>query len=150
MYKLIVTKGETSLSALIRFAQLVDPRQEVPNTSLNIPGEKAEKNKLLRFSGQNKSYLIRAIIYNDGTDISQGTAPTGDFPDGVISLFDQIRYWEEFMQDPSLGASYKLEGPTIKSGGLSVDLRVVNAPLNAERPVEADLTLELDVGEVLV
>ena len=149
-YKLTLIIGETELVALIRFAQLVDARQEVPNTSLNIPGEKAEKNKLLRFSGQNKSYVIRSMLYNDGVDISDGSAPTPDFSSGVVTLFEQIRYWEDYMQNPSFGASYKLEGPTIKSGGVDVDLRLVNAPLDVNRPNEVSLTIELDVGEVLV
>ena len=136
--------------AVIRFVQSYDDSQELPITSIGIPGSSASNSLLLGLSGQEERISITADLYNNGVRIDNNTAPGADFSSGVISVSDQVLWWKKYMQKPNLGVKWTLTGPGLPAGGVEVHLTRVSTPRSVDNPLRADLIIELNVGEVLV
>ena len=91
--------------------------QEKSYFDLRIPGESAEKTKLMGLSGMGGTIKVDMRIYNDGEDRANGTAPQGtiyfddtdgDDVDDVITVTEQVTYLREYMHDEDLNTQYTL------------------------------------------
>lgn len=149
-YNGFTLKQETdNYTVRLRFVQTYDPDRSTGVVPLPIVGEGAESSLLLAFTGEEKRITVNAFLYDDGVDISDGTAPGDEFPSGVVSVNDQIKYWEYYIKKPNIGTKWTLTGPSIPSEGTEVFLSRVNIPLEAATPNEGTLNIELVVGSVV-
>jgi hypothetical protein len=71
--------------------------KQQPSFAIPLPGASAENQLLFRFSGQEESVSLAFALFDNGTDRSAGTAPSGDFPTGVVTLVQQIIYLRDFI-----------------------------------------------------
>ena len=95
----------------------VSYEQEKNYFDLRIPGQSAEKTRLMGLSGMGGTIKLDMRIYNDGEDRANGTAPQdtvyfddtdGDGTDDVITVTEQITYLKEYMHDPDLNTQFIL------------------------------------------
>jgi len=101
--KLKLTVNGTE-SYIISMIQTVDLRSTKEAFSIAPPGLAASENILLGISGMNADITVNFRIHDDGSDKSDGTAPTS-----ITSIEDQIRWLEDTIQDPAFDATWELD-----------------------------------------
>jgi len=101
--KLKLTVNGTD-SYIISMIQTVDLRSSKDAFSIAPPGLAASENILLGISGMNADITVNFRIHDDGSDKSDGTAPTS-----ITSIEDQIRWLEDTIQDPAFDATWELD-----------------------------------------
>jgi len=101
--KLKLTVNGTD-SYVISMIQTVDLRSSKDAFSIAPPGLAASENILLGISGMNADITVNFRIHDDGSDKSDGTAPTS-----ITSIEDQIRWLEDTIQDPAFDATWELD-----------------------------------------
>jgi len=101
--KLKLTVNGTD-SYVISMIETVDLRSSKDAFSIAPPGLAASENILLGISGMNADITVNFRIHDDGTDKSDGTAPTS-----ITSIEDQIRWLEDTIQDPAFDATWELD-----------------------------------------
>ena len=101
--KLKLTVNGTD-SYIISMIETVDLRSTKEAFSIAPPGLAASENILLGISGMNSDITVNFRIHDDGTDKSDGTAPTS-----IQSIEDQIRWLEDTIQDPAFDATWELD-----------------------------------------
>jgi hypothetical protein len=145
-----VLKQETdNYEVDVRFVQNYSSPKETPVTPLPIPGKGAKDSLLLAFSGEQQTIVINLLLFNTGSRIDRNTAPSATFPSGVISINDQMIWWNEFIKKPDLGTKWTFTGPGLPSGGSEVFLSNINVVRDVNRPLEVGLEIQLRVGSVL-
>lgn len=101
--KLKLTVNGTD-SYIISMIQTVDLRSTKEAFSIAPPGLAASENILLGISGMNADITVNFRIHDDGSDKSDGTAPTS-----ITSIEDQITWLEDTIQDPAFDATWELD-----------------------------------------
>lgn len=101
--KLKLTVNGTD-SYIISMIQTVDLRSTKEAFSIAPPGLGASENILLGISGMNADITVNFRIHDDGTDKSDGTAPTS-----ITSIEDQITWLEDTIQAPAFDATWELD-----------------------------------------
>lgn len=98
---LTVTNVDDGYDFEIKPLQGVNETLEQPAFSLSKPGTSASNNILLGIQGQQGQIRIQFHLYNDGTDRSNGTAPTGVFDnDTVVTQAEQDEYLRNYIRPP--------------------------------------------------
>ena len=120
--RLTLTSANTSLSYDITIIEEATDSQSKDAFSIAPPGLPPSENIFLGVSGMNRDIEIRWAIHDDGTDKSNGTVSTavtnGDIPSGefsndtVVTLAEQVRYLQDYIQAPSFTASWELDHTT--------------------------------------
>ena len=105
-------------------------RRGKESTGINAPGFNADDNLILNLQGVKQLIIYDIVLVPVDllpvSDLSDGTAPTIDFPDGVQSLSEQKTFLEEYFDSADFGAGFEVEWPgesVVK--GLVQDLEVV-------------------------
>lgn len=84
--------------------------------SFNFPGTEPEAAQVLKFSGKEASDRITILLYDDGSDRSNGTAPQDpvfENQDGsysVVTVFEQRWFLDRYINTASIGATVYLKG----------------------------------------
>lgn len=73
---------------------------------ISLVNSKPQNNVLFRFTGQQEEYNVSFFIFNEGNDLSNGTAPAGDFPTGVITVDEQIDWLKNFIFNEDFDAKW--------------------------------------------
>lgn len=83
---------------------------------MNLPGTDADQAKVLKYSGKQGDGQLSIRLIDNGNDKARGTAPLSDFSDSdgdgtaeVITLFDQKRFLNNFINTPEIGAEVYLK-----------------------------------------
>jgi len=77
--------------------------------SISPPGRAASENILLGLQGMENDITVRFHGHNDGTDKSNGTAPTGEYTnDTVVTIAEQRDYLRRFIHAPEFDVSWTL------------------------------------------
>lgn len=141
----------------MKLVQRLGHQMRKPSTNISVPGGNPEDATIMAVQGQTRTYNLRFIIFNDGTDRSNGTVPDdGTFADtdgdgtvDVITVNDQITWLRDYIFKYGLGIDYTIVGFNVDSGGVKCHIESLNidpAPRNVNH-VEASMTLK--VGEVV-
>jgi len=116
--RLTLNPGETDERQYdIYPVQTSDADQSKDAFSIAPPGLAPASNILLGVSGMQSDITINATAWDDGTDRSNGTAPTSitrngntyTFDGTVVSVEDQIVYLEWVMHSPEFAATWELD-----------------------------------------
>lgn len=121
------------------------PNRDVTNTS--IFNRDPKQAFLTAFRGMTMEYRIQGTLYDNEVDISDGTAPTSEFPDGVVDIYDQIKYIANFWHTWK-PTSYTLEGPGLPSDGVTVFVERSN-PRKSDVPMEGGYEIQATAGIVI-
>ena len=122
-YRLTLNPDSTARSYDISMVQSVGSEQRKEAFSLSPPSFPPADNILLGVSGMQRDLPVRWQLYDDGTDKSNGTAPTSavtgkdsqgndltyTFDGTVVSLTDQKKYLNHVIHDESFGARWELD-----------------------------------------
>lgn len=113
-----VINGTPSYSFKFRALSLVDNTKQQPAIFTPLPNTNGENSLYFRFNGQEEIMELDFAIFpssEDLSDIGNGqTAPSGDFPAGVQTLSDQIKYLRDYVFDSDFATYWQL---TISSLG---------------------------------
>ena len=145
-----LTRNDNSFSFVFDFVQEFTPDGDKSTTNISPPGVSPENSFLTQFSGKTVRYVLSGYLLDTGLDYSQGSGPTGVFPnDEVVGRDDQVRYLRDYLHSEALGVGWVLTGPTLPSSGVPCSFDRFRAVLNVGRINRADFTIELTVGGVL-
>lgn len=139
------------------YAQAYNPQTEKPVTPITPPGVPPEDANLMQFQGMSLRFKIEAMIYDDGTDIADGTAPQdgsfndtdGDGTEDVIEIDEQVRWINFYIHRQGIGVKWNLTGPGLPSGGVNCALKKASARRTADRPHQGEASFVLEAGEVI-
>jgi hypothetical protein len=110
---LTITQTTDSYEYQIDIIRGVDESQEKPAFSIAPPGQAAKNNILLGIQGMQGNIRIQFFLHNDGTDKSNGTAPTGVFADDtVVTIAEQREWLREYIHDPGFDTEWTLTHDT--------------------------------------
>jgi hypothetical protein len=73
-----------------------------PSMAIPLPNTSSKNQLLFRFMGQQEEVSFDFVLVDSTTDLSDGTAPSGDFPFGVLSVIQQ----QIFLRDYLYGFKY--------------------------------------------
>jgi len=130
----------------LKLIQSINPRQTKPATSIALPGMSATSNILMQLQGMERTYDITFYLYNDSTDKSEGTAPSGDFPNGVKTIAEQEDWLLNYIHYYSINAKWKIYGDIFPSTGLVCQLIDVYFNEDANTPLHTQATIRITVG----
>jgi len=101
--------------------QQADISQSKSSFSITPPGQPAREGIFVSVSGMEADISIQAVLYDSGTDRSNGTAPNNDFLSGsVVTKQEQFHYIDQIIHAPGISVSWELtdtEGWFIGSDG---------------------------------
>jgi len=140
--KLKLTVNGTD-SYVISMIQTVDLRSTKEAFSIAPPGLAASENILLGISGMNADITVNFRIHDDGSDKSDGTAPTS-----ITSIEDQIRWLEDTIQDPAFDATWELDhltGNAFENDEVFFE-ELSTTPISRESPRWRQATISLRRG----
>jgi len=140
--KLKLTVNGTD-SYIISMIQTVDLRSSKDAFSIAPPGLAASENILLGISGMNADITVNFRIHDDGSDKSDGTAPTS-----ITSIEDQIRWLEDTIQDPAFDATWELDhltGNAFENDEVFFE-ELSTTPISRESPRWRQATISLRRG----
>ena len=140
--KLKLTVNGTD-SYVISMIETVDLRSSKDAFSIAPPGLAASENILLGISGMNADITVNFRIHDDGTDKSDGTAPTS-----ITSIEDQIRWLEDTIQDPAFDATWELDhltGNAVENDEVFFE-ELSTTPISRESPRCRQATISLRRG----
>jgi hypothetical protein len=140
--KLKLTVNGTD-SYVISMIETVDLRSSKDAFSIAPPGLAASENILLGISGMNADITVNFRIHDDGTDKSDGTAPTS-----ITSIEDQIRWLEDTIQDPAFDATWELDhltGNAFENDEVFFE-ELSTTPISRESPRWRQATISLRRG----
>ena len=141
-----IVEETTGYKYIFKLIKSIDRRQRKPFTSVSIPGKSATNNILLAIQGQEQVVDITFTIYDDGTDRSDGTAPTDVFPDGVKTIEEQMKWLLDYIHQAKIDAKWRLYGDYFPSGGLPCLIEEIVIDDKAETPLNVDCTIRVVVG----
>ena len=157
-YVIQITNVSSSLQYKLRlkFAQEYRPKTNKSTTAISPPNTNPENARLLQFQGMSMNFKIQATLYDDGTDISDGTAPQdgsfadtdGDGTEDVITIEEQVRWINFYIHRQGIGVGWILTGSGLPSGGVNCSIDDASATLIADRPHEAECQFSLTAGSV--
>lgn len=118
-----------------------------PPIAFSLVGSDPEQTIIFRFVGKQRDIAIQFAIFNNGTDRSDGTAPLTPFPQGVVTIEDQIKFLEDYIFSSDYDAEFYIYNakhvPTEKqgvivdkdiitaTGGVSLSIGTINFKLGA-------------------
>ena len=89
--------------------QTVDVNQRKSSFSIAPPGQAARENIFLSISGMNADIVIDAVLWDDGTDRSNGTAPSDGILSGEVVTLQEQYYWlDQYIHNPDIAAAWEL------------------------------------------
>jgi hypothetical protein len=147
--RLLITNTTDGHEFEIRPLRGVDERQTKDALSIAPPGRAASQNILLGLKGQEADITVRFFLHDDGTDKSNGTAPTGEFADDtVVTIAEQREYLRVYIQAPDFDTEWTLDHPTgDEYDGDDVFLERLEIPtLQQDSPLWHEARLELRRG----
>lgn len=150
----------------VKLAQSVTINAKEDSTTLPLPGTKAEESIVQAFQGESEEINISFIIYNDGTDKSNGTCPqdsdfndpsnnpfedtTGNGSQDVVTIQEQIKFLKDYIKTPNISSEHQFEGYPLVSGDFKQGRLVeVNPQIDAGSPNHVPCDLRIVVGQVL-
>lgn len=144
-----LTYDDDGYDYLIKEIQSVELPQEKPSTNTSLSGQKAEEAILMGVQGMTKSLRIRFMVYDDGTDKANGTAPAGVFTDDTVETLNEQREWLlDYIHDESFSGSWSLsqinDSRISDLNGFLGNIRMT--PLGLENYVWFPCTIEFTVG----
>jgi len=131
----------------------LDPNQEKPSTSINIPGKGPRDNIQLGVQGMTLNMSLNLAVWEDGEDRANGT-----YTSQVVTVRDQIEYIYQEIHNPSFDVDWTFEQvqgypemrlPPNDSGNRQYKVQVENVriPMVAqESPKWVRGTIDLIVG----
>ena len=131
----------------LKLIQSISPRQNKPAMSIALPGMSATSNILMQLQGMERTYDITFYLYNDGTDKSEGTAPSGDFPNGVKTVEEQMKWLMDYIHYYSTDAKWKIYGDIFPSTGLDCQIIDISFQDDANTPLHTQATIRITVGQ---
>lgn len=100
---------------------------------VNLPGTDARQAKVLKYSGKQADGQLTIRLIDDGEDKARGTAPSSDFSDSdgddvpeVITLYDQKRFLNNWINSPEIGAEVYLKDHYLIEPGDEIHLQDLN------------------------
>jgi len=130
--------------------QRYNPQTEKQVTPISPPGNQPENANLMQFQGMTMRLTLNGMLYDDGTDVSNGTAPDPPFgTDGVVDIMEQVLFLNFYIHRQGIGVKWNVTGPGLPDGGVDCALETANATPQADRPHEAEVSLVLMAGEVI-
>lgn len=127
----------------------ITPRQRKPVTSISYATAKPTDNILMAIQGMERIYDISFYIKDDTEDRSMGTAPTGDFPNGVKTRDEQENWLLNYIHSEKIGAKWKLFGDIFPATGLECVIEEIYFEIKEEDPLKDDCTIRITVGSVV-
>lgn len=137
-----------------------DASGNIPTTS--VEGDQDINNQNLSFQGKNREIVLEWILYDDGTDKSDGTYGTSGISDDRISdgtietIEEQDTFLEKYIHDSTLGASWRFYGGKYSDPdgdgtdeGTPVSVVSVNVRKVSTQPLRAVGTIRMQVGQVV-
>lgn len=135
---------------LLKFAQTYRPQTEKQVTPVSAPGIVPEDANLMQFQGMTMRFRIEGMLYDDGTDISDGTAPSDPFgTNGVVDIDEQVKWINFYIHRQGIGVRWNITGPGLPTGGVNTALERASARRTADRPHEGEITLVMTAGDVI-
>jgi len=121
--RLTLDNSGTTRSYDISMIQTVDVNSRKDAFSIAPPGLRSSENILLGVSGMQADINVNFVAHDDGTDKSNGTAPTSavvgvdsdgndvtySFDSTVVTVEEQLLYLEHVMQAPDFGVTWELD-----------------------------------------
>jgi len=90
--------------------QEVNPNKRKSSFSISLPGVSARENIFISISGMQADIALDAVLWDDGSDRANGTAPDDAILDGeVVTLQEQYHWLDQYIHDPAIGTSWTLE-----------------------------------------
>lgn len=68
-----------------------------PSVAISLPNTTSANQLLFRFFGQSEDLSFDFVLFPSSTDLAQGTAPAGAFPDGVKTVKNQHIFLRDYM-----------------------------------------------------
>ena len=141
----------------LEYVQTYRPQTEKNVTNISAPGQKPENAYLMQFQGMTMRFRLEGMLYNDGTDIADGTAPQdgtfndtdGDGTEDVIEIMEQVKWINFYIHRQGIGVKWTVSGPGLPTGGVDCAIERASARPTADRPHEAEVSLVLVAGEVI-
>jgi len=140
--KLKLTVNGTD-SYIISMIDTVDLRSTKEAFSIAPPGLSASENILLGISGMNADITVRFRIHDDGSDKSDGTAPSS-----ITTIEDQITWLEDTIQSPAFDATWELDhltGDAFANDEVFFE-EFSTTPISRESPKWREATISLRRG----
>lgn len=135
---------------VLNYVQDYGPETNKPVTTISPPGRPPEDANQMQFQGMTMRFNLAGILYDDGTDISDGTAPSTTFgADGVVDIDEQVKWINFYIHREGIGVKWNITGPGLPTGGVNCALKKAKAKRMADRPHEAEVNLVLTAGEVI-
>lgn len=111
---------------LFRAVTPIDNRKSQNITSIDFVNKTPSNNFLFRFSGQTESLDFTFGIFNDNTDVSNGTAPGGTFPSGVKTVTEQMIWLRDYVFSANFEAYWTFTNANLYSSGVTVVIEDVS------------------------
>lgn len=89
--------------------------KQQPSQKIPLPNAQAKDQLLFRFFGQNEDFSFDFALFPSSVDLSDGTAPGGDFPTGVKTVLEQHEFLMDFMYSANFARYWKFTAPTHRS-----------------------------------
>lgn len=147
----------------IDLVQNLDDSGEIPVST--IATNKPENAQHIAFQGKSQEATVEFIIYEDGTDKSNGTYEISNIDDPRINgtevntIKEQIVWLTRYIQASSFGADWRMFGgrfdtpdqdddPAVKPG-TDVALTDLTVRETADNPLRAEATMQLKWGNII-
>jgi len=159
--------GTAEYEFQLKLVRSVDLSSKQESTTLPLPGQSADSSLVQAFQGESEEFTIQVILYNDGTDKANGTAPqdgtysdiTDTNADGtsqssgvedVTTLQEQVDFLRNYIKDPGISNQNAFEGYPLLDG-VQKQGRVVEVSPNteAQSPAHIPCSIRFVVGQVI-
>lgn len=82
-----------------------------PSLAIPLPNTSAENQLLFRFAGQQEELSFDFVLFPSETDLSNSSAPSGDFPNGVKTVKEQQIYLRDYLYEAQFNVGYFITFP---------------------------------------
>lgn len=131
MTEATLTNNLNSRQFLFETISPVTNTKRQPLTAIPLPNADSSSTLLFRLFGQEESVQFSFAITTTTVDRANGTAPSGDFPSGVLTIDDQIKYLRDYIFTADFDASWNFTNNRLYDGAIECvieDLTFDNAP----------------------
>ena len=133
---------------ILKLIRTMPTRQTKGVTSIALPGMAATSNILMALQGMQLTIDLTFTMYNDGTDKSNGTAPSGDFPNGVKTITEQKDWLINYIHSADIDAKWYFYSDDYPSG-IKCIVNEISFDEQNETPISTDATIRLVIGEAI-
>jgi hypothetical protein len=84
-----------------------------PSVAVPLPNTSSANQLLFRFFGQQEDLSFDFTLIPSSTDLSQGTAPSSPFPDGVKTVKDQQIYLRDYVYGAQFNIGWWITLPSM-------------------------------------